>query len=72
MLFRSAKIPLQAHSIGGGNSFAKSTPQQDAIQALISLGIQKTIAEKAVEKTLQLEGADVSLEVLIKAALKNC
>ena len=67
-----AKIPLQAHSLGGVNSFAKSTPQQDAIQALISLGIQKTIAEKAVEKTLQLEGADVSLEVLIKAALKNC
>ena len=67
-----AKIPLQAHSLTGGNSFAKSTPQQDAIQALISLGIQKSIAEKAVEKTLQTEGVEVSLEVLIKAALKNC
>ena len=67
-----AKIPLQAHSLGGSNSFAKSTPQQDAIQALISLGIQKTIAEKAVEKTLQSGGTELSLEVLIKAALKNC
>ena len=67
-----SKIPLNAHQLGGSGSFVKSSPQQDAIQALISLGIQKAVAEKAVEKTIQSDGADVSLEVLIKAALKNC
>ena len=67
-----SKIPLSAHQLPGGAGFAKSNIQQDAIQALISLGIQKAIAEKAVDKTIQSEGAELSLEVLIKAALKNC
>jgi Holliday junction DNA helicase RuvA len=67
-----SKIPLQAHQLSGGTGFAKSNVQQDAIQALISLGIQKAIAEKAVDKTMQSSGVELSLEVLIKAALKNC
>ena len=70
-----SKIPLNAHQLTGGTGctgFAKSNVQQDAIQALISLGIQKAVAEKAVDKTIQSEGAELSLEVLIKAALKNC
>ena len=67
-----SKIPLNAHQLTGGAGFAKSNVQQDAIQALISLGIQKGVAEKAVDKTIQSEGTEVSLEVLIKAALKNC
>ena len=56
----------------GGSTFSKTTPHQDAIQALVSLGIQKAVAEKAIDKAIQSEGADVSLEVLIKLALKNC
>jgi len=67
-----SKIPLNAHQLTGGTGFAKSNVQQDAIQALISLGIQKAVAEKAVDKTIQSEGTELSLEVLIKAALKNC
>ena len=67
-----SKIPLNAHQLNGGTGFAKSNVQQDAIQALISLGIQKAVAEKAVDKTMQSDGAELSLEVLIKAALKNC
>ena len=67
-----SKIPLNAHQLPGAGGFGKSNVQQDAIQALISLGIQKSVAEKAVEKTIQSEGAELSLEVLIKAALKNC
>lgn len=67
-----SKIPLNTHQLSGGVGFAKSNTQQDAIQALISLGIQKSIAEKAVDKTIQSDGAELSLEVLIKAALKNC
>lgn len=55
-----------------GNAFVKSAPHQDAIQALISLGIQKSVAEKAIEKTIQAAGDGLSLEALIKLALKNC
>jgi Holliday junction DNA helicase RuvA len=64
-----AKLPMQ---MSGGSTFSKSTPHQDAIQALVSLGIQKVVAEKAIDKAIQSEGADVSLEILIKQALKNC
>jgi len=67
-----SKIPLNTHQLTGGAGFSKSNVQQDAIQALISLGIQKAIAEKAIEKTMQSTGIELSLEVLIKAALKNC
>ena len=56
----------------GGFAAAQANPYQDAIQALIALGIQKAVAEKAVDKTIKLEGAGESLEVLIKLALKNC
>jgi Holliday junction DNA helicase RuvA len=56
----------------GGFANAQANPHQDAIQALISLGIQKAVAEKAVEKTIKTEGAGASLEALIKLALKNC
>jgi Holliday junction DNA helicase RuvA len=64
-----AKLPMQ---LTGGSTFSKSTPHQDAIQALVSLGIQKAVAEKAIDKVIQSEGSDVSLEILIKQALKNC
>ena len=67
-----SKIPLNAHQLSGSNGFVKSNMQQDAIQALIALGIQKGVAEKAVDKTIQSEGVELSLEVLIKIALKNC
>ena len=67
-----SKIPLNAHQLTGGGGFTKSNVQQDAIQALISLGIQKAVAEKAIDKAIQSEGAEVSLEILIKQALKNC
>lgn len=67
-----AKMPAQLSTAMSGSTFVKSTPQQDAVQALVSLGIQKAVAEKAIEKTLVAEGADISLELLIKQALKNC
>jgi Holliday junction DNA helicase RuvA len=56
----------------GGFAVAQENPHQDAIQALIALGIQKAVAEKAVDKTIKSDGAGLSLEVLIKSALKNC
>jgi Holliday junction DNA helicase RuvA len=67
-----SKITLHNNPLGGFAAAGKSNPHQDAIQALMSLGIQKSIAEKAVDKTIQSGGADLTVEALIKTALKNC
>jgi len=67
-----SKININNNPAGGFTLSTKNTPHQDAIQALISLGIQKAVAEKAVDKTMQTEDPAINLETLIKAALKNC
>ena len=67
-----SKMNVANNPNGGFALNNKNTPHQDAVQALVSLGIQKAVAEKAVDKTIQAEGAEMSLESLIKAALKNC
>ncbi len=67
-----SKMNVANNPAGGFALTNKNTPHQDAVQALVSLGIQKAVAEKAVDKTLQSDGAEMSLESLIKAALKNC
>jgi Holliday junction DNA helicase RuvA len=66
-----SKISMNNNPLGGF-AITQVNPHQDAIQALISLGIQKAIAEKAVDKTIKAEGDQLNLETLIKAALKNC
>ncbi len=43
----------------------------DALLALVGLGIPKANAEKAVRKSLESLSEDVSVEELIKTALKN-
>ena len=50
-----------------------ATPQMDsdAINALISLGIGRVMAEQAVKKTMQTTPENSSLEEIIKQALKN-
>lgn len=44
---------------------------EDAIQALIALGIAKPLAENAIKKTISSIPEDASLELIIKQALKN-
>ncbi|MFZ6025862.1 MAG: Holliday junction branch migration protein RuvA [Bacteroidota bacterium] len=44
---------------------------EDAIQALIALGIAKPLAENAIKKTMSSIPEDASLELIIKQALKN-
>lgn len=46
-------------------------PGQDAIQALVALGIARNAAEAAVQKTLKSLNTDVTLEDIIKQSLKN-
>lgn len=45
--------------------------RNEALSALITLGINKTMAEKGVDKILKNHGDDISLEDLIKFVLKQ-
>ena len=49
---------------------ASNTIEQDALNALLSLGIARTAAEIAVKKSLK-QKEEITLEDLIKTALKN-
>ena len=44
--------------------------RNEALQALVTLGINKSAAQKSIDKILKEQGADISLEELIKKALK--
>lgn len=52
-------------SVAIGNSF-----DQDALNALVALGISRPVAEQAIKKIIMNEPSINSLEVLIKKALK--
>ena len=47
-----------------------SATRNEALQALVTLGINKSAAQKSIDKVLKEKGKDVSLEELIKLALK--
>ncbi|WP_298365511.1 Holliday junction branch migration protein RuvA [uncultured Lutibacter sp.] len=52
------------------SSIASNTNKDEALTALEVLGFNKKLSEKALDKIL-LEDADVTVEILIKKALKN-
>ncbi|HTX88367.1 MAG TPA: Holliday junction branch migration protein RuvA [Bacteroidales bacterium] len=47
-----------------------NTKKEEALSGLIILGFPKTVAEKALSKILEAEGAALSVEQLIRNALK--
>lgn len=51
--------------------FAGNTVRNEALSALITLGIAKPVAEKSIDSVLKKSGNTFSLEELIKQALKN-
>jgi Holliday junction DNA helicase RuvA len=53
-----------------GNVLVNNTFDQDALNALIALGISRPMAEQAIKKTLMSEPSINSLEILIKKALR--
>lgn len=54
-----------------GSSYSINTIEGDALNALIALGIQKNNAEVALKKVISPEGNNITLENIIKLALKN-
>lgn len=52
-------------------AFSDNKTRNEALSALVMLGFVKSSAEKAVDKVYSLEGNVVSVEHLIKQALKN-
>lgn len=52
-------------------SGAHNTMRQEALSALMVLGINKATAEKSIDKILKKAGNAISLEELIKQALKS-
>jgi len=50
---------------------AYNTIQEEALSALITLGINKVAAEKTVNAILKKSGSDITLEEVIKQALKS-
>lgn len=52
-------------------SAADNKLRDEALSALVALGFARNMAEKAIDKSLKSEGNVVSVEHLIKLALKN-
>ncbi len=55
----------------GKGGFGHNTMRQEALTALMTLGIAKAAAEKSVDTVLKKSGNTISLEELVKQALKN-
>lgn len=53
------------------SSSQSNTVKNEALSALITLGFNKTIGEKAIDQILLTKGDDISLEELIKLVLKS-
>lgn len=66
------KLAVAVPDLGAGDTIpAVPLVEQDALNALLGLGIPKANAESAIKKSIKAEGDDLSVEELIKAALKN-
>ncbi|MEO6819700.1 MAG: Holliday junction branch migration protein RuvA [Ginsengibacter sp.] len=63
------KVAKLSNSVPG-IQFAGNTVEQDALNALISLGISKPVGEMAIKKIKSTDPSINDLEVLIKKALK--
>lgn len=50
---------------------ANNTLQEDALNALVALGISRSMAEQAISKIIKAQPALNDLELLIKQSLKN-
>ncbi|MEK6782048.1 MAG: Holliday junction branch migration protein RuvA [Bacteroidota bacterium] len=65
------KLKKGAEEIPGIPGFGHNTMRQEALGALMTLGISKTVAEKSIDMVLKKTGNTISLEELVKQSLKN-
>lgn len=68
-------VDLKDRISGVGNAseklnLAHNTQKNEALSGLITLGFNKNVAEKAIDKVLKKENSGLSVEDLIKNALK--
>jgi len=56
--------------LGNIPSFVNNTVRDEALSALVTLGIARNVAEKSLDTILKKEGNEVTLEQLIKLALR--
>lgn len=65
------KLKKDAWEETGKASPAYNTMRHEALTALVTLGIAKASAEKSIDTVLKKSGNTISLEELVKQALKN-
>ena len=57
--------------ISSGTGVRNNTLRNEALSALVTLGIARNVAEKSVDTVLKRSGNTITLEDLVKQALKN-
>jgi holliday junction DNA helicase RuvA len=55
----------------GNTGLVRNTVRHEALSALVTLGIAKPMAEKSIDAVMKKSGNTISLEDLVKQALKN-
>ena len=65
------KLKKGGEETTGIPGFAHNTMRQEAVGALMTLGISKAVAEKSIDTVLKKSGNTISLEELVKQSLKN-
>jgi holliday junction DNA helicase RuvA len=65
------KVGKQKDNISQISVASNNTIQEDALNALVTLGIARTVAETAISKVLKAEPQLQDLEALIKKSLKG-
>lgn len=65
------KLGKQTPESFSTSSAVNNTKEQDAFNALVSLGVARPAAESALKKALQSAAENTQVEEIIKSALKN-
>jgi len=65
------KLRKDGHDESGKPGLVHNTMRHEALTALVTLGIAKPAAERSIDTILKRMGTSISLEELVKQALKN-
>lgn len=64
------KLSILPSAVGSGLTPQHNTPETEALEGLVALGIGKALAEQALKKAIASNPGSLSVETLIKLALK--